>query len=76
MIKILHSGDWHLDAPFQGRTDAQAAYLRRELLKIPGKLAALCKEWGVSSENIVLLKELAACSGAPRSTVQADRPCR
>ena len=44
MIKILHSGDWHLDSPFQGRTEAQAGYLRRELLKIPGKIAGLCKE--------------------------------
>ena len=44
MIKILHTGDWHLDSPFQGRTAQQAAYLRRELLKIPGKVAALCKE--------------------------------
>lgn len=42
MIKILHSGDWHLDSPFQGRTEAQAAQLRRELLAIPGKLASLC----------------------------------
>ena len=52
MIKILHSGDWHLDSPFQGRTDAQAADLRRELLQIPGKLAALCKEEGC---DLVLL---------------------
>ena len=44
MIKILHSGDWHLDSPLQGRTPEQAAVLRRELLKIPGKIAALCKE--------------------------------
>ena len=42
MIKILHSGDWHLDTPFQGRTEAQASMLRRELLAIPGKLASLC----------------------------------
>ena len=42
MIKILHSGDWHLDTPFQGRTEAQASILRRELLAIPGKLASLC----------------------------------
>ena len=42
MIKILHSGDWHLDTPFQGRTEAQASVLRRELLAIPGKLASLC----------------------------------
>ena len=43
MIKILHSGDWHLDSPLQGRSPEQAAFLRRELLKIPGKLSALCK---------------------------------
>lgn len=43
MIRILHSGDWHLDSPLQGRTDEQAAFLRRELLKIPEKLAALSK---------------------------------
>lgn len=42
MIKILHSGDWHLDSSFQGRTEAQASALRRELLSIPGKLAELC----------------------------------
>jgi len=40
MIKILHSGDWHLDSPLQGKTAA----LRAELMKIPGKLAALCRE--------------------------------
>ena len=44
MIKILHSGDWHLDSPLQGKTETQAGYLRRELLNIPDKIAALCKE--------------------------------
>ena len=44
MIKILHSGDWHLDSPFQGRSDDQAQLLRQELLKIPGKIAELCKQ--------------------------------
>ena len=44
MIKILHSGDWHLDSPFQGRSPQQASSLRRELAKIPEKLAAICKE--------------------------------
>ena len=44
MIKLLHSGDWHLDSPLQGRTPQQAAVLRRELLKIPGRIASLCKE--------------------------------
>jgi len=44
MIKILHSGDWHLDSPLQGRSSEQASFLRRELLKIPGKIADLCRE--------------------------------
>ena len=44
MIKLLHSGDWHLDSPLQGRTEDQASRLRRELSAIPGKLAALCRE--------------------------------
>ena len=52
MIKILHSADWHLDSPLQGRTVEQASRLRRELLQIPGKLAALCKEQGC---DLVLL---------------------
>ena len=42
MIKILHSADLHLDAPFSGRTAEQADFLRRELLMVPGKLADLC----------------------------------
>ncbi len=39
MIKLLHSADWHLDAPLQGKEE-----LKKQLLSIPGKLAALCKE--------------------------------
>ena len=44
MIKILHSADWHLDSPLQGRTEEQARFLRRELLQIPGKVAQLCRD--------------------------------
>lgn len=39
MIKILHSADWHLDAPLNGKEE-----LRKALATIPSKLAALCKE--------------------------------
>ena len=39
-MKILHSADWHLDAPMAAGDDA----LRAALLAVPGKLAALCKE--------------------------------
>ena len=41
-MKILHSADWHLDSPLQGRNEAQTRQLRRELLQLPGKIAALC----------------------------------
>lgn len=43
-MKILHSADWHLDAPLSGRTEQQAAFLRREMLKIPGRIAELCRK--------------------------------
>ena len=39
---ILHSADWHLDSPLTGKDED----LRRGLLTIPGKLAALAKEHG------------------------------
>ena len=45
-MKILHSADWHLDSAFVGRTAQQAQYLRSELLKIPDKVASLCKAEG------------------------------
>ena len=41
-MRILHSADIHLDAPFAGRTAEEAAFLRRELLAVPGKLADIC----------------------------------
>ncbi len=41
MIKILHSADWHLDAPMGGEPD-----LRQALLQVPEKVAALCRAEG------------------------------
>lgn len=43
-MKILHSADWHLDAPLTGRTSEQAEFLRREMRKIPEKIAQICKK--------------------------------
>ena len=43
MIKILHSADWHLDAPMSGHTPQQAEFLRRELKQLPQKIAKLAK---------------------------------
>lgn len=39
-MKILCSADWHLDAPMGASDEA----LRQELLKVPGKLAELCRK--------------------------------
>lgn len=44
MIKILHSGDWHLDAPLLFSDVQQRERLRQELAAIPQKIANLCKE--------------------------------
>ena len=49
-MKILHSADWHLDSPLGGFSEEQAKFLRAELLKVPDRVAALCK-----SENCDLL---------------------
>ena len=42
-MKLLHSADWHLDAPLTGHSAENAQALRRESLKIPEKVAKLCK---------------------------------
>ena len=43
MIKFLHSADWHLDSPFVGFTEKQRQFLREAQLRIPGKVADLCR---------------------------------
>ena len=39
MIKILHSADWHLDAPLRGFTPKQREWLRAQQLRLPEKIA-------------------------------------
>ncbi len=39
MIKILHSADWHMDAPLGGFTHVQREYLRRKMLRLPDMIA-------------------------------------
>lgn len=46
MIKILHSADWHLDAPMSGHSPENAEFLRRQLRKVPEKIVKLCKAEG------------------------------
>lgn len=45
-LKILHSADWHLDSPFTGFSPEQREILRKELLRIPGKVADICRREG------------------------------
>lgn len=45
-MKLLHSADWHLNAPITGHSEEDAAFLRAELLKVPGKIAELCRREG------------------------------
>ena len=42
-LKILHSADWHMDAAFGAFSEEQRQLLRREQLKIPGKIAEICR---------------------------------
>ena len=42
MIKILHSADWHLEAPMSGHTPEEVAFLRARLRLIPQQIAKLC----------------------------------
>ena len=52
MIRILHTADWHIDAPLRHFTDHQRRELRASLLETPGKIADLCLREGC---DLVLL---------------------
>lgn len=45
-LKILHTADWHIDAPFASFSEEQRAFLHREQLKLPGKIAEACRSEG------------------------------
>lgn len=46
MMKVLHSADWHLDAPLRALEPEQAALLRAHMLRLPRQAAMLCRERG------------------------------
>lgn len=52
MIRILHTADWHIDAPLREFTDLQRRQLRASLLELPGKIADVCIREGC---DLVLL---------------------
>ncbi len=46
MLKLLHSADWHLDAPLLQHSTEQTQLLRQALSEIPNQIAALCRAEG------------------------------
>ncbi len=46
MIKILHSADWHLDAPLVSTTGEQARMVQEALKKLPGLICNLATSQG------------------------------
>ena len=42
MIKILHTADWHMDAPLREFNEIQRRQLRAASLSLPGQIADLC----------------------------------
>ena len=71
MIKLLHSADWHLDAPLAGRTREQAACLRRALLALPDRIAAIAKAEGC--DLVLLSGDLFDGPGTPESAAVLRR---
>ena len=51
-MKLLHASDFHLDSPLTGMPAEKSAQRRRELRKVPARLARLAKDEGV---DLVLL---------------------
>lgn len=52
MLKILHSADWHLDAPMRGFSPEQRRFLRQKMLALPDQIAQVCIREGC---DLVLL---------------------
>lgn len=46
MIKILHSADWHMDAPLRQFTPEQRRFLREKMLALPDRIAEICLREG------------------------------
>ena len=46
MMKLLHSADWHLDAPLVGFSAGETARLKEALLGVPGKVVRTARQHG------------------------------
>lgn len=79
MIKILHSADWHLDAPMRQFSEEQRRLLRREMLALPGKIVELAQNEGCDlmllSGDIFDGPYTPECAGALRDALaRAEMP--
>ena len=45
-LRVLHSADWHLDAPFSSLPEENREQLRRAQEKLPERIGELCREKG------------------------------
>ena len=43
-LRILHTADWHMDGAFTSFSEERRDFLRREQLKIPGKIVEICRQ--------------------------------
>ncbi len=46
MIKILHTADWHIDAPLRQFSEAQRRQLRSQMQLVPQRIADICRAEG------------------------------
>lgn len=51
-LRILHSADWHMDAPFTSVSEERRDFLRRQQRLIPEQMVDICRREGC---NLVLL---------------------
>ncbi len=66
MIKILHSADWHLDAPMTG-----AEHLKKALLRIPEQVVQVCQDQ--QCDLMLLSGDLFDGKGSPASLTACKR---
>ena len=66
MIRMLHTADWHLDAPLRNFTDLQRRELRASLLELPGKVKLVIQTPSVLMHE-TLLSMLERGSASPEA---------
>ncbi len=71
MMKLLHSADWHLDAPLLGFSPEETKRLKAALLEVPGKVVRKAEETGC--ELILLSGDLFDGAYSPETLLSLQR---